>query len=148
MVYISIFLKFPKVKSFYFLRHYKLQLFLSITSWLPFVRNHVSTQSKVRYCSGILEVLIKEFSRSIPSEVFLGKVVLKICSKFTVEHPCQSVISMKLQSNFTELALWNGRFPVILLHIFRKPFPMSTSGGLLLFRTLFMKQYNNALLFT
>ena len=33
-------------------------------------------------------------------EVFLGKVVLKICSKFTVEHLCQSAISIKLQSNF------------------------------------------------
>ena len=28
--------------------------------------------------------------------VFLGKGVLKICSKFTGEHPCKSVISIKL----------------------------------------------------
>ena len=27
-------------------------------------------------------------------EVFIGKCVLKICSKFTGEHPCQSVISV------------------------------------------------------
>ena len=31
-----------------------------------------------------------------PSRVFLGKGVLKICSKFTGEHPCQSVVSIKL----------------------------------------------------
>ena len=35
--------------------------------------------------------------RSSPQEVFF---VLKICSKFTGEHPCRSVISIKLQSNF------------------------------------------------
>ena len=29
-------------------------------------------------------------------EVFLGKGVLKLCSKFTGEHPCQSAISIKL----------------------------------------------------
>ena len=37
-------------------------------------------------------------------EVFLGKGVRKICSKFT-EHPCQGVISMKIQSNFIEITL-------------------------------------------
>ena len=35
-------------------------------------------------------------SRSRPSEVFLRKAVLKICSKFIGQHPCQSVISIKL----------------------------------------------------
>ena len=34
--------------------------------------------------------------RSSPAEVFLRKGVLKICSKFTREHPCRSVISVKL----------------------------------------------------
>ena len=29
-------------------------------------------------------------------EVFLGEVALKICSKFTGEHPCRSEISIKL----------------------------------------------------
>ena len=38
--------------------------------------------------------------RSSPPEVFLGKGLLKICSKFTGEHPCRSVISIKLQSKF------------------------------------------------
>ena len=34
--------------------------------------------------------------RSSPPVAFLGKSVLKICSKFTGEHPCQSVISRKV----------------------------------------------------
>ena len=37
--------------------------------------------------------------RSSPPEVFLGKGVLKICRKFTGEHPCRSAVSIKLQSN-------------------------------------------------
>ena len=36
--------------------------------------------------------------RGSHSEVFLRKSVLKICSKFTGEHPCRSVISIKLLS--------------------------------------------------
>ena len=36
------------------------------------------------------------------SEVFLRKGVLKICSKFTGEHPCQKVISIKLQKRCSE----------------------------------------------
>ena len=41
--------------------------------------------------------------RSSPPEVFLGKGVLKICSKFGREQPCRSMISIKLQSNFIEI---------------------------------------------
>ena len=37
--------------------------------------------------------------RSSPSDVFLGKAVLKICSKFIGEHPRQSAISL-LKSHF------------------------------------------------
>ena len=78
----------------------------------------------------ILEILliwiknIREFSsltfcRSSRPEVFLRKGVLKICSKFTGEHPCQSVIR-------------RGCSPVNLLHIFRTPFLKNTSGWVLL----------------
>ena len=35
-------------------------------------------------------------SRSSHPEVFLGKGILKIGNKFTVEHPCGSAISKKL----------------------------------------------------
>ena len=61
--------------------------------------------------------------RSSHPRVFLGKGVLKICSKFTGEHPCGRAISIKLQSKFIEIALRHGCSPAKLLHIFRTPFP-------------------------
>ena len=38
--------------------------------------------------------------RSSLSEVFLGKGVLKICSKFTGEHPCQSAMAWVFSCKF------------------------------------------------
>ena len=52
----------------------------------------------------------------------MRKGILKICSKFTEEHPCRSVISIKLQSNFTEIAFRYVCYAITLLHIFRIPF--------------------------
>ena len=66
-----------------------------------------------------------------PSRGVLKKEVLKIYSKFTREHPCRSAISVKFQSNFSEIALRHGRSPINLLYIFRTPFPKNTSDGLL-----------------
>ena len=65
-------------------------------------------------------------------EVLLGKDVLKMCSKFTGEYPCQSVISIKFLCNFTEITLQHGCSPVNLLHVFGTPFLKNSSGGLLL----------------
>ena len=70
--------------------------------------------------------------RSSQPEVFLGKYVLKICSKFTGEHPCKSAISVKLLCNFIEIALCRWCSPASLLHIFRRPFLKNTCGWLLL----------------
>ena len=67
-----------------------------------------------------------------PSKILLGKGVLKICNKFTGEHPCRSVISIKFQSNFIDITLRNGCSLVTLLHIFRIPFHKNTFGWLLL----------------
>ena len=39
---------------------------------------------------------------------------------------------IKLHSNFIEIILRHGCSPVILLHVFRTPFPKSTSEWLLL----------------
>ena len=64
--------------------------------------------------------------------MFLGKGVLKICRKFTGEHTCRTVISIKLQSNFIETTFRHGYSPVNLLHISRKRFYKNTSRGLLL----------------
>ena len=70
--------------------------------------------------------------RSSDPKVFLWKGVLKICYKFTGEHPCRSGILIKLQSTFTEITLRHGCSPVKLLHISRTPFPRNVSGCLLL----------------
>ena len=56
--------------------------------------------------------------RSSHPQVFLGKGVLKICSK--------------LQSNFIEVALRHGCSPVNLLYIFRTAFLKNTSDRLFL----------------
>ena len=63
--------------------------------------------------------------------VFLEKSVLKICSKFTEEHPCQRTISIKLLCNFIDIAFGHGCSPVNLLYIFRTPFSKNTPGMLL-----------------
>ena len=76
---------------------------------------------------------ISKICRSSHPQVFLGKGVLKICSKFTGEHPCQSAISIKLLCNFIEITLRHRCSPVNLRHIFRTPFSMNTSGWLLLY---------------
>ena len=65
-------------------------------------------------------------------EVFLRKRILKIYSKFTIEHSCRTVISIKLQSNFIQITRLHGCSPVNLQYIFRVPFPKNTSGRLLL----------------
>ena len=50
----------------------------------------------------------KSLFRSNHPEVILRKGVPKIYSKFTGEQPCRSVISIKLQSHFFEIALRHG----------------------------------------
>ena len=67
---------------------------------------------------------MKGMFRSSYPEVFLRKGVLKICSKLTGEHPCQS--------NFIEITLRHGYCPSNLLHIFRTPSLRNASGRLLL----------------
>ena len=75
--------------------------------------------------------ILYEFEKQ-PSRGVLRKRSLKICSKFTEEQPCRSVISIKLQSNFIEITLRHRCSPVNLLHTFRTPFPKNSSGRLLL----------------
>ena len=73
---------------------------------------------------------VQGYFTRIPPEVFLGKDVVKICSKFKGERLCRSAISIKLLCNFIEIALEHGCSPVNLLHIFRTTFPKNTSNGL------------------
>ena len=56
--------------------------------------------------------------RSSPLEVFLAKGVLKMCNKFTGEHPCRKVVAKQLQSNFIEITLRHECSPVNFQHIF------------------------------
>ena len=93
--------------------------------------NNRNTTKKYEICSKF----------TIKTEVFLGKDVLKICSKFTGEHPYRSVISIKLLCNFTKIKLRHGCSPVNLWHIFRTPFPKNTYVGLLL-NVLFYHRQN------
>ena len=74
--------------------------------------------------------------------MFLGNGVLKICNKYTVEHPCPSVISIKLLRKFIEITLQDECFLVNLLHIFRTLFLKNTSGELLI---LYMAAFFHAL---
>ena len=83
-------------------------------------------------CFFILFVICNSVYRCSHPDVFLGKGVLKICSKFTGDHPCRSVISIKLLCNFFEITLRHGCSPVTLLYIFRTPFYKNISGRLLL----------------
>ena len=64
--------------------------------------------------------------------MFLWKDVLKVCSRFAVEYPCRSAISIKLLCDFIEIALQHKCTPVNLLHIFRTPFHKNTLERLLL----------------
>ena len=80
----------------------------------------------------LLEVIVTDSHGSSPTEVFFGKGVLEMCSRFTGENPFKNVISIKLLCKFIEATLRHGCSPVNLLHIFRTPFYKNTSGGLLL----------------
>ena len=71
-------------------------------------------------------------SRTSHPEAFLVKRVLEICSKFTGEHPCWSVISINLLCDFIEITLKYWCSSVNLLQIFRAPFSKNISGELLL----------------
>ena len=66
-----------------------------------------------------------------PSRGFLRKGALKICRKFTGEHPYRSAISIKLQSNFIEITLRHGCTPVNLVRIFWAPFLKNISERVL-----------------
>ena len=79
-------------------------------------------------------------NRNSPPEMFLEKDVLKICSKFTEEHSCRRMISIKLLCNFIEITLWHGCFFVNLLHIFRTSFPEDLRNSRYLVRFLLYLQ--------
>ena len=119
---------FPALKR---LNHFLPQSTTSHRSDLSSEVNSICWHKSVASSRLDLRVLSPAYRNSRP-EVFLRKVVLKICCRFTGEHPCRSVISIKLQRNFVEIALRHGCSTVNLLQIFRTLFPKNTSGRVLL----------------
>ena len=71
--------------------------FIQSLSWKMWLVSVTCIWTQLLSCN--IQRLLKN-NRSSRAEVFLRKGVLKICSKFTGEHPCWSAISIKLQSNF------------------------------------------------
>ena len=99
--------------------------------WVSIYYVKIQKQLTLSMCDYISVLVISIFLgvkmiRSSRPKLFLKKDVLKISSKFTGEHPCQSAILIKLQSNLIETTLRHGCSPVNLLHIFRTPFPKNT----------------------
>ena len=94
-------------------------------SWLIINRGDASQWHLHNFC------MILYIYRSSHPKVFFVKGVLKICSKFTGEHPCWRVISIKL------LALRHRCSSADVLYIFRTPFPRNTSGWVLLYVRLY-----------
>ena len=120
-------------------------IFLSI--WIC-LKNHTLTNNTLTYIYYQNHVFIFSYTfRSSHPEVFPGKGVLKICSKFAGEHLCRSVISIKFLCNFIEIALRHECSPVNLLHIFRPPFHKNTSGWLHLHINTLIVYYHNDLNF-
>ena len=74
----------------------------------------------------------RSFNQKQLSRVVLRKKCSENMHQFAGEQACRSVISIKFQSNFIEIALRHGCSPVNLLHIFRTTFLNNTSGRLLL----------------
>ena len=85
--------------------------------------------SKNKQCFFKQKNVSLNITRNSPPEVFLGIGVLKICSKFTGEHPYRSAISIKLLCKFCEIILGHGCSPVYLLHIFRTLFLWTLLDG-------------------
>ena len=76
-------------------------------------------------------IQLKGYRNSNP-EVFFEKRGLKKCSKFTGEHTCRSVISIKLLCFPLQLYSNHTYSSLNLLYIFKALFPKNTSGQLLL----------------
>ena len=76
-----------------------------------------------------------------PSRGVLTKKFPENVQQITGEHPYRGAISMKLLCNFIEITTWHGCSPVKLLHIFRTPFPKSTSEYLLPTHFFYKQRY-------
>ena len=99
--------------------YFNISYFIEIS--VKIVLFYISKQGFPYFVHVYIEFQYSRRFRSSHPEVFLVKSVLEKCNKFTGEHPCQSVILIKLQSNFIEIILRYECCPVNWLHIFRTP---------------------------
>ena len=82
------------------------------------------SRSDIFACGALSSYLISDaFFRPSSQEVFSGKYILKICSNFTGEHPCQSVISITLlkshfYSNHTSSWVFSCKFSAYFQNTF------------------------------
>ena len=67
-------------------------------------KSGILSPQKAATRDNLAQAEVRRFRNGHP-EVFLRKGVPKICGKFTGEHPCRSVISVKLQSNHFKCGL-------------------------------------------
>ena len=99
----------------------KLKLHAALMQLAAFLKKtSPKTYFSLKFLSKCSFVLLEDYTtkllfRSSHPKVFLRKGALKICSKFTGEHPCRSAISIKLQSIFIKIALRHGCSSVHLL---------------------------------
>ena len=101
-------------KKSYSFKHYPLHLYQAL---IQNVLMKISGFQVYRFqCELELKLWLRRFRSSRP-EVLLEKYVLKICSKFTGEYPCRSLISIRLLWNFIEITLRHECSPVNLLYI-------------------------------
>ena len=78
------------------------------------------------------KITVKTYKQKQSFKGALIKRCSEICSKFTEEHLCQSVIFMKIKSNFIEIRLLLECSFANLVHIFRTVSHKKTLRGLLL----------------
>ena len=71
--------------------------------------SHMKAKVKTWFC---------RISKRIVQKVFLEKCVLKICSKFTGEHPCRSAISIKLLCNRASTWVFSCKFAAYFQNTF------------------------------
>ena len=58
------------------------------------------------------------YLRNSHAEMFLGRDILKICSKFTGEHPCRSAVALQLYWNRTSAWVFSCKFAAYFQNTF------------------------------
>ena len=84
---------------------------VSLLSWYFLKHMLIAAVSlRMQILTYLIYLFIHPEAEEALHQVFLGKGVLKICSKFTKEHPCQSVISKQLNWNRTSAGMFSCEF--------------------------------------